>query len=104
MRSTNIKNKPVDRRYLSDQDKSDYNQGAYQARARAVGRTRAYRGNRAYETNRPIAAQTRTPGSGGFTVFGTAQQDRNREIGAQNQRMESLKPDKVKDVYKDIYS
>jgi hypothetical protein len=50
-----LRTQPIDRRrYLSDQDKSDYNQGAYQSRAQAVGRTRAYRGNRAYETNRPI--------------------------------------------------
>jgi len=104
VRSTNIKNKPVDRRYLSDQDKSDYNQGAYQARAQAVGRTRAYRGNQAYDTNRPIAAQTRTPGSGGFTVFGVAQQARNRKIGQDNLRSESLRPESVTDVYKDIYS
>ena len=102
MRTAGIKNKPVDRRYLSDQDKSDYNQGAYQSRAQAVGRARAYRGNIAYRTNSPERTVVHTPGTGGQGVGLGAQQDRNREIGAQNARMEGFKPE-IKDIYKDLY-
>ena len=102
MRTAGIKNKPVDRRYLSDQDKSDYNQGAYQSRAQAVGRARAYRGNLAYRTNSPERTVVHTPGTGGQGVGLGAQQDRNREIGAQNKRMEGFKPE-IKDIYKDLY-
>ena len=41
MRSAGIRNKPVDRRYLSDQDKADYNNsGGYGRAATAVKRAR----------------------------------------------------------------
>jgi hypothetical protein len=59
-----VKNGPVDRRRLSDKDKSDYNgSGAYNERAQAVGRTRAFRGRRAYDAKRPIAATENAPGT-----------------------------------------
>ena len=67
MRSANLRNKPVDRRYLSDKDKSDYNQsGEYGRRATALSRARGRRGQIAYERNRPMNTQGRTPGSGSF--------------------------------------
>ena len=103
MRTAGIKNKPVDRRYLSDQDKSDYNQGAYQDRARAVGRARAYRGNVAYQAHAPERTVVHTPGTGGQGVGLGAQIQRNQEIGAQNRRMKGFKPE-IKDIYKDLYS
>ena len=104
MRSAGIRNKPVDRRYLSDQDKSDYNQsGAYGKRAQAVGRARAYRGNLAYAANAPQRTVVHTPGTGGMGVGLGAQIQRNQEIGTQNARMEGFKPEKVKNIYKDIY-
>ena len=102
MRTAGIKNKPVDRRYFSDQDKADYNQGAYQDRAMAVGRARAYRGNLAYQANAPQRTVVHTPGTGGMGVGLGAQIQRNREIGAQNERMEGFKPE-IKDIYKEFY-
>ena len=102
MRTAGVKNTPVDRRYLSDQDKGDYNQGAYQKRAQAVGRTRAYRGNVAYQTNRPKRT-VHTPGTGGWGVGLGAQIERNRQIGADNKRVEGFKPE-IKDIYKEFYS
>ena len=82
MRSAGLRNKPVDRRYLSDKDKSDYNNsGEYGKQARALSRARQYRGIQAYRNNRPMNTQGRTPGTGGFTVGLQAQQARNREIG-----------------------
>ena len=87
MRTAGIRNKPVDRRYLSDQDKSDYNNGGgFGKAAQAVSRARAYRGRAAYQNNRPPNTQGRTPGTGGFTVGLGAQQARNRQIGAQNNK------------------
>ena len=87
MRSAGLRNKPVDRRYLSDQDKSDYNNsGEYGNAARALSRARQYRGNQAYQRNRPPNTQGRTPGTGGFTVGLGAQQARNRQIGAQKNK------------------
>ena len=102
MRTAGIKNKPVDRRYLSDQDKNDYNQGAYQDRARAVGRARAYRGNMAYRQNAPQRTVVHTPGTGGWGVGLGAQIERNRQIGADNQRVEGFKPE-IKDIYTEFY-
>ena len=103
MRTTGIKNKPVDRRYLSDQDKSDYNQGAYQTRAAAVSRARARRGNLAYQANAPQRSVVHTPGTGGMGVGIDATYMRNREIGDVNRRMEGFKPE-IKNIYKDLYS
>jgi len=94
VRSAGIKNKPVDRRYLSDQDKSDYNQsGAYGRRAQAVSRARAYRGNLAYSTNAPQRTVVHTPGTGGYGVGLGAQIQLNQEIGAQNSRMKGFRPE-----------
>ncbi len=104
MQKFGVKNGPVDRRRLSDQDKSDYNgSGAYSERAQAVGRTRAYRGMRAYEAKRPQASTPQTPGTGGMGVGLGAQIERNREIGANKRKSEGFRP-QLDNVYKDIYS
>ena len=104
MQKFGVKNGPVDRRRLSDQDKNDYNgSGAYNERAQAVGRTRAYRGNRAYQAKRPQASTPQTPGTGGMGVGLGAQIERNREIGANKRKSEGFRP-QLDNVYKDIYS
>ena len=104
MQKFGVKNGPVDRRRLSDQDKQAYNSsGAYGERAQAVGRTRAYRGDRAYQAKRPQAATPQTPGTGGMGVGLGAQIERNREIGTNKRKSESFRPD-MDNVYKDIYS
>ena len=104
MKTAGIRNKPVDRRYLSDQDKSDYNNsGEYSKRARAVKRAKAYRGNMAYQNNRPMRTVTRTPGTGGFGVGLGAQITRNRRIGEARRKSEALRPDignSLADIYK----
>ena len=70
MRSAGLRNKPVDRRYLSDQDKSDYNNsGEYGQRATALARARGRRGQMAYQASRPMNTSTRTPGTGGFCWY-----------------------------------
>ena len=104
MQKFGVKNGPVDRRRLSDQDKEAYNSsGAYGERAQAVGRTRAYRGRRAYDAKRPIASTPQTPGTGGLGVGLGAQQSRNREIGVNKRKSESFRPE-MDNVYEDIYS
>lgn len=88
MRSANLRNKPVDRRYLSDQDKSDYNNsGEYGRRATALSRARGRRGQMAYQENRPKSTQTRTPGSGGM----------NKGIGVQQKRLGKYGDDRKSD-------
>ena len=104
MQKFGVKKGPVDRRRLSDQDKSDYNgSGAYGERASAVKRVKAYRGNRAYEAKRPQASTPQTPGTGGMGVGLGAQIERNREIGANKRKSEGFRP-QLDNVYKDIYS
>jgi hypothetical protein len=99
-----VKNGPVDRRRLSDQDKQAYNSsGAYGERAKAVGRTRAFRGRQAYDAKRPIASTPQAPGTGGMGVGLGAQIERNREIGTNKRKSESFRPE-MDNVYKDIYS
>ena len=104
MQKFGVKNGPVDRRRLSDQDKSDYNgSGAYGERASAVKRVKAYRGDRAYQAKRPIASTTQTPGTGGMGVGLGAQIERNREIGSNKRKSEGFRP-QLDNIYKDIYS
>ena len=104
MQKFGVKNGPVDRRRLSDQDKEAYNSsGAYGERASAVKRVKAYRGDRAYQAKRPVAATEQTPGTGGIGVGLGAQIQRNQKIGANKRKSESFRPE-MDNVYKDIYS
>ena len=102
MRSTNLRNKPVDRRYLSDKDKLDYNaSGAPSKAATALARTRAYRGQQAYRRNTPPATTQRRPGTGGFTGGISVQQNRLREYGNNRRSDFSVKtPSKKGDIFK----
>ena len=104
MRTAGIRNTPVDRRYLSDKDKSDYNNsGGYSKAAQAVGRARAYRGRMAYQQNRPGNTVSRTPGTGGFSKGIGYQQDRLRKIGKDNSSPFKLKmPSSKGDLFKGI--
>jgi hypothetical protein len=94
VRKFGVKNGPVDRRRLSDQDKAAYNtSGGYAERAQAVSRVRAYRGNMAYQSKRPVASTPHTPGTGGMGVGLVAQNERNREIGSNKRISESYRPE-----------
>jgi len=101
VRTAGIRNKPVDRRYLSDKDKSDYNNGGgYGKAAQAVGRARAYRGQIAYERNRPPATVTRTPGTGGIGGGIQVQQQRLGKFGTSSRSGYSLdKPSAKGDIF-----
>ena len=104
MRTAGLRNTPVDRRYLSDQDKSDYNNGGgYSKAAQAVGRARAYRGQMAYQQNRPGNTVTRTPGTGGFDRGISVQQKRLRKSGQDNSSPFKLKSPSAKgDIFQGI--
>ena len=102
MRSAGLRNKPVDRRYLSDQDKADYNSsGEYGARATALSRARQRKGQMAYQANRPVNTQGRTPGTGGFSRGIGIQQDRLRDYGQNKYSEFTIKsPSSKGDMYK----
>ena len=102
MRTNNLRNKPVDRRYLSDKDKSDYNSsGEYGRRATALSRARGRKGQMAYQANRPINTTTRRPGTGGQSAGIGIQQQRLREYGEGRKSDFQMKPPSSKgDLFK----
>ena len=100
---SNLRNKPIDQRYLSDQDKEGYQKGGgYAKQHTAYKRAKAYQGNMAYNAKRQERTTSQTPGTGGFTGGIEQQQDRYREIGQQNARAKSNRPDMDDSIY-DIY-
>ena len=93
MRSAGLRNKPIDRRRLNAKDRSDYNQsGDYASHASALSKARARRGQMAYQQNRPMNTQGRTPGSGSFNVKGEIQQRRLAKYGESRKSDFQIKP------------
>ena len=95
--AVNLRTKPIDRRRLSAQDKSDYNM----SRSRKIAGARRRRGAIAQQQNSEVAHTSQTPGTGGFTAQ-YAQSERNREESAKVQRSEALRPTKDMTPY-EIY-
>ena len=64
---------------------------------------KAYRGDMAYKSNRPVAATPQKPGTGAFNPYGEGiQQERNREIGINKRKSESFRPE-MDNVYSGLY-
>ena len=96
--AVNLRTKPIDRRRLSAQDKSDYNM----VRSKKIAGARARRGAMSQRQNTPVAHTSQRPGTGGFTQGLGLQQARNREEGAKVRRSKSLRPTKDMTPY-EIY-
>ena len=88
MKTTNLRNKPVDKRRLNAQDREQY-QG--RAKAKNVAQTRLKRGQLAWENKVNVGRQERRPGTGGFTAGIETQQQRVREEGQKLQRSKQLR-------------
>lgn len=98
MASTNLRNQPIDQRRLSAQDRETYqaaNPGGGR-RTQALKRARAYRGNLAYQRNKPVRTTQRKPGSGGFNPGIELQQQRQAERGAEQRRQAGFRPERLK--------
>ena len=91
MKSTNLRNKPVDKRRLSAEDRASYRPGS---RSQALSRARQRKGQMAWDTKVSRGTQEQKPGTGGFTKGLTAQQDRNRQKGAEVARSKQLRAEK----------
>ena len=91
MKTTNLRNKPLDRRRLSKEDRAQYNP---KNRMKAVSKARARKGQLAWANNTKVGKQEQKPGTGGFTSGLALQQARNREEGAKVQRSKALRPEK----------
>ena len=91
MKSTNLRNKPLDRRRLSAEDRAQYNPSN---RMKAVAKARARKGDLAWSNKVNTGRQEQKPGTGGFTSGLALQQARNREEGAKVRRSKALRPEK----------
>ena len=87
----NLRNKPVDRRRLSAEDKESYRPSS---RMQAHSRAKQRRGQLAWDNKVTRGTQEQKPGTGGFTSGLGLQQQRNREKGAEIQRSKQLRAEK----------
>ena len=94
MKSTNLRNKPVDKRRLSAQDKESYRPGN---RASALAKARQRKGQMAWDNKVQIGKQERKAGSGGLSMGRNTQGQRQAQEGAKVQRSKELRA--VKPVY-----
>ena len=91
MKTTNLRNKPIDRRRLSAEDKAQYQP---QNRMQAVAKARARKGQMAWSGKVNVGRQEQNPGTGGFVQGIALQQARLREEGAKVERAKALRPEK----------
>lgn len=87
--AVNLRNKPIDRRRLSKEDKAAYRPGN---RMQAASRAARRRGQQAQRRNTPPRTVERKPGTGGFTQGISIQQQRLRDEGAKVRRSKQLRP------------
>ncbi len=90
--SANLRNKPVDKRYLRKEDRG----AVSNRRAQALARTRARRGAAAYNYSRPTNTTKRYKGANAYAPGIRAQQMRMQEVSANKQRAENLRPESIK--------
>ena len=88
MKTTNLRNKPVDKRRLNAEDREQY---SGRAKAKTVAQARLKRGQLAWENKVDIGRQERRPGTGGFTSGISMQQARVREEGQKLARSKQLR-------------
>jgi hypothetical protein len=91
VKTTNLRNKPVDRRRLSAEDRASYKPSN---RVQAVSKARARKGQLAWNNKVNMGRQEQSPGTGGFTQGISLQQARLREEGAKVERAKALRPEK----------
>ena len=102
-----LRTKPLDRRYLNARDRSDWNNsGAAGKQQQALARVKMWRGAQAYEANRPMNTKPRkgfvsgdNPGLNATANFSPTielQHNRLRAKGSEKQRMKELRPEKFK--------
>lgn len=98
-----FRNEPVDLRYLSDQDKQDFQRGGgYGEQVSNYKRARMNKGRLAYDAKRQIRTTSQTPGTGGQPADIAVQQERNRRIGVERDSAKAQRPQMDNSMY-DIY-
>ena len=86
--AVNLRNAPIDRRRLTDEDNAQYKGGD---RVSAARRAMAYRGQMAQARNTEQRATDQRPGTGGFSTGIGIQQARLRQVGEEERRAEALR-------------
>ena len=94
-----FRNKPIDRRRLSQQDRASYKP---QQRLGAISKAKAYKSQLSKSQKSKQFATEQKPGTGGFTQGLARQQQRMREVGQDKRRAESFRPEDS--VSRDIYN
>ena len=97
--AVNLRDKPIDRRRLSREDRQSYRPGQ---RTMKIARARARKGYMSQLENMPKNTTDRKPGTGGFTQGIAIQQQRVRDKGAELKRAKALRPTTDMGMY-DIY-
>ena len=103
MKSAGLRNKPIDRRRMSMEDRGIYNQtDGPSRRSSALSRARGRRGQMAYERNRPMRTQSGSVATGGMNHRGDQiQQGRLREVGVnRNSEFKVESPSNKGDLFK----
>jgi len=97
VKSAGLRNKPIDRRHLTMDERETYNaSGDHSKRSQALKRTKAYRGQMAYEQNRQKSTVTRTPGTGGFGKGGEVTSKRGAQTRDTAASSAKLRPSMAK--------
>ena len=90
MKSTNLRNKPVDRRRLNKEDRAQYDP---RPRQQAVAKARGRKGQLAWDNKVARGEEAHKPGTGGLSLGRSAQAARQREEGARVARSKSFRPE-----------
>ena len=91
MNTTNLRNKPVDKRRLSKEDRESYRPSG---RASALSKARQRKGQMAWDKNVTRGTQEQKPGTGGLSMGRNTQGQRQAQEGAKVQRSKELRAEK----------
>ena len=91
MKTTNLRNKPIDRRRLNAQDRAQYDPTN---RMEAVAKARRRKGQLAWENSVNVGRQEHKPGTGGLSMGRGLQGARQSEESAKVERSKALRPEK----------
>ena len=91
MKTTNLRNKPIDRRRLSAEDRASYRPTN---RMQAVAKARGRKGQLAWDNKVQMGRQEQKPGSGGLSMGRSTQAQRQLDESAKVRRSEQLRPEK----------
>jgi hypothetical protein len=91
VKSTNLRNKPVDKRRLSAQDKESYRSGN---RSKALSKARQRKGQMAWDNKVQTGTQEHKPGSGGLSMGRNTQGQRQAQESAKIARSKTLRAEK----------